>query len=367
MPHLKVMMPRTDCCAKCEKFRIQITNALTEDEKLTANVNFGNHLAVAQREREHYQEATRKAKDELTLSPDLGTPGAHAACSSDLRCVHYTFDYAQQVTLPCQSRQVGPLYFKVPYRVQLFGICNEAVPLQTNYLFGEEDTIGPNGTKSHGPNSVVSCLHHFFSEHGLGEKKCCLHADNCAGQNKNKTMLAYLSWRTIVGLHEDIELSFMVAGHTRCLVDGCFGMVKRKYRRSDCDTISELAQVVNESAKCNKAQLVRNQTTRDMAVKWYSWDTHLGQFFKPLKGISKFHHFEFSKKKPGYVLAREHADGEKVDICLVKNVPDLAAFTKDALPPILVPPGITAERKNYLWTQVREYCRDPRLMDPILQ
>ena len=180
--------------------------------------------------------------------------------------------------------------------MQLFGICNEAVRLQTNYLFGEEDTIGPNGTKSHGPNSVVSCLHHFFSEHGLGEKKCCLHTDNCAGQNKNKTMLAYLSWRTIVGLHEDIELSFMVAGHTRCLVDGCFGMVKRKYRRSDCDTISELAQVVNESAKCNQAQLVRNQTMRDMAVKWYSWDTHLGQFFKPLKGILKFHHFEFSKK-----------------------------------------------------------------------
>ncbi len=49
---------------------------------------------------------------------------------------HITFDFAQQVFLPYHARQVGPLYYKVPMRVQIFGIC-DSQPLQINYLFNE--------------------------------------------------------------------------------------------------------------------------------------------------------------------------------------------------------------------------------------
>ena len=41
--------------------------------------------------------------------------------------VHYTFDFAQQVFLPYHSRQVGPLYYKVPVCVQIFGISNDGI------------------------------------------------------------------------------------------------------------------------------------------------------------------------------------------------------------------------------------------------
>ena len=40
-----------------------------------------------------------------------------------------------------------------------------------------------------GPNTVISLLHHFFEHHGLGETELSLNADNCAGQNKNNTMM----------------------------------------------------------------------------------------------------------------------------------------------------------------------------------
>ena len=78
-----------------------------------------------------------------------------------------------------------------------------------------------------GANAVVSMLH-FFEVHGLGEKDVHLHADNCGGQNKNNIMVGYLLWCVLTGLHENIILSFMVAGHTKFSPDWCFGLLKKR-------------------------------------------------------------------------------------------------------------------------------------------
>ena len=47
-------------------------------------------------------------------------------------------------------------------------------------------------------------LFQVFETHGNGEEACYLHADNCGGQNKNKTVIAYLAWRCMVGVHHII-------------------------------------------------------------------------------------------------------------------------------------------------------------------
>ena len=62
-----------------------------------------------------------------------------------------------------------------------------------NYLIDEDNSIGPNGTHTHGPNSVISMLDHYFDNHGLKEKECHLHCDNCVGQNKNNYVVGYFS------------------------------------------------------------------------------------------------------------------------------------------------------------------------------
>ena len=98
--------------------------------------------------------------------------------------VHYTFDFAQNVALPHTARQVGPIYFKTPRKVQIFGVNVEAIPKQVNYPIDGNLTIGENGKNSLGPNTVVSRFHHFFEVHGSGEKECFYHCDNCGGQNK---------------------------------------------------------------------------------------------------------------------------------------------------------------------------------------
>ena len=49
--------------------------------------------------------------------------------------------------------------------------------------------------------------------------------NNCTLQNKNITMLHYLFWRVMIGLHRSIVLSFLVVGHTKFSPDRCFGLL----------------------------------------------------------------------------------------------------------------------------------------------
>ena len=103
-----------------------------------------------------------------------------------------------------------------------------------------------------------------------------------------------------------------------------------------------------------------------MIVIWYSWDSYLAKFFKPFKVISKFHHFCFSKAKPGSVMASNCAGGEKVEASLLRNG-DLANLGEHVLPPVLEPAGLSNERKGCLRSQIKEYCRSPHLLDSIIQ
>ena len=100
------MTPHSDVCHHCETYRVLISKAVCEDDKLRLAEEFKVHVDEAQKERQHYLDS-KKAEDSGT------TPSGKV-----LYC-HYTFDFAQMLQVP---RQVGPLYFKVPLKVQLFGI-----------------------------------------------------------------------------------------------------------------------------------------------------------------------------------------------------------------------------------------------------
>ena len=173
-------------------------------------------------------------------------------CSSDM-VAHYSFDMAQQVHYPSDPFQPGPMYFLTPRKCAIFGVCCEALPRQVNYLIDEASDTGK------GANTIVSLLHHFFQEHGLGEIFCSPTADNCVGQNKNSTMLHYLLWRVMVGLYRSITLPFLIVGHTKFSPEWCFGLLKQRFRRTVVGCLDDLVQVVKTSATVNVAQLVGSQ------------------------------------------------------------------------------------------------------------
>ena len=96
----------------------------------------------------------------------------------------------------------------------------------------------------------------------------------------------------MVGLHEEITLSFLLVGHTKFAPDWCFGLFKQVFRRTKVDCIEDIAKAVNVSAEVNTFQLVGTQEG-DAIVAAYSWDKFFSAYFSKLVGIKKFQHFRF--------------------------------------------------------------------------
>ena len=195
-------------------------------------------------------------------------------------------------------------------------------------------------------------LHHFFENHGLGEKRVHLHADNCVAQNKNNTVLQYLLWRVMCGLHESIVLSFMLVGHTKFSPDQCFGLLKHKFRRTFVSSLADLVNVVETSGQVNKAQLVGDKDG-NVIVPCLDWSSSLGKYFRRLPNIKGYQHFRIERATPGVVFARHAANGEEVAVnLLIGPHPDTLS------PELITPLGLSIERQTYLYQKIREFCRE---------
>ena len=57
----------------------------------------------------------------------------------------------------------------------------------------------------------------------------------------------YYAWRCMYGLHKEIQLYFLVAGHTKFSPDWCFGLFKQHYRRSHISALSDIEEVHRSS------------------------------------------------------------------------------------------------------------------------
>jgi hypothetical protein len=51
-------------------------------------------------------------------------------------------------------------------------------------------------------------------------------ADNCVGENKNKYVFAFLAFLVLLGVYNEVEMNFLIVGHTHDIVDSMFGLLK---------------------------------------------------------------------------------------------------------------------------------------------
>lgn len=340
----------TDLCWLCQKNNTLIYRSAnqSEEEKSKRLLEQEEHLRVVHLGRSLYNSMVTDAK-RACASNNITDLGPAPPCSRPMT-QHYSFDFAQQVHLPSNPLQPGPLYFLVPRKVGIFGVCCEGLPKQVNFLIDEAHTI------SKGSNAVLSYLQYFFEHYGLGETDVNLHCDNCSGQNKNRYVLWYCAWRVAVGLHKSITLNFLITGHTKFAPDWCFGLLKQAFRRHAVSSITELESVVNESAVCNQAQVVgRENGTAN--VPYGDWQAHLRPFFRPLPGIKKFHQFRFEADSPGKVSIREAPDSpaRKVDLFAA----GVCQTQLPRTPPTRInPPGLDLQRQLYLFSKIREFVAD---------
>ena len=352
-PNVVVAKPRTDLCLTCQQNTAKLQSAanLSESEKAECILAQQEHLNCAQAEREFYKFSCSKSKETLeTLGPEALINLETRDASTLAATVHYSFDYAQQVHIPSDPMQPGPIYFKTPRKCGIFGVMCEGIPRQVNFLIDEAASAGK------GVNATISYVHYFFENHGLGETVAHLHADNCAGQNKNNYFLWYLSWRTLMLLHQSITYSFLIAGHTKFGPDRCFGLIKKAYKVTFISSLYEFAQLVetSSSAGVNKAQIVGTHDGR-VIVPVYDWVSFLGRYFKKMPNIKRFHHFTFSRESPGMVSYKESVSSPQQSFMLRENLADVPA--SGALPPIIEPDGLTEERKQYLYQEIRAFCK----------
>ncbi|XP_067939703.1 uncharacterized protein [Watersipora subatra] len=346
-PYLIITKPSTDLCWLCQKNNMAYLRSANQPlHKRAAEIDQQRiHLEHARQAREYLNECILSSRQYLTQGLKLGanTPLTGPPIA------HYGFDYAQQVHYPADPQQPGPLYFKTPRKCALFGVVCDTFPAQVNYLIDEA------ACATKGANSVISYIHHYLETYGLGEEKALFHADNCCGQNKNNAVIQYLAWRVANGLHKEIELNFLVAGHTKFSCDYCFGLLKKKYRTNRVSSLSDIAEVVNGSARINHAQLVMDDHGNAL-VPIKDWSGFLHSKSKRISQIKSYHQFILSAERLGSVRVKKHANSlESEDIQLMS--PESA---RSGQPVIIPPPGLSVERQKYLFKEIREFCDESK-------
>ena len=122
-------------------------------------------------------------------------------------------------------------------------------------------------------------------------------------------MMYYLMWRVLTKQHKEITISFLPVGHTKFFPDAAFGMLKYQFRRTKIGRLHDIAEVVRNSAKMNRCQLIGNQCGV-VLVPTYDW----AEFFAEhtvktaLAAIKKIAHFRFCSSSTRAVFVRSASD-----------------------------------------------------------
>lgn len=157
----------------------------------------------------------------------------------------------------------------------------------------------PLARQTKSANTVLSMLQHaidtFFSPQHSTLISCLLpYAYNGERQDRNKFILIYQAWTSIIGLDNSITLASMLAGHTRNVVDSASSHVRRMLKTQHFKT------------RCNtmdKSRWTRAPTLSipSFQVAWRLWKLKFEAFFKmPCSfSIPEFHIFRQGKYAPG--------------------------------------------------------------------
>jgi hypothetical protein len=155
---------------------------------------------------------------------------------------------------------------------------------------------------SKGSNNVTSLLHQYLDKkHGLDltkpKKNLSIVMDNCLGQNKNNTVLCFLSWLVEKGYFEEVQFVFFVVGHTKNVADCLFNILKITYHHLNLFSMNMLIDALN-TADQSISELVTHEVFKD-------YNKMFARFYKDLDSIKKWQIFKSSiTLGPGIVEVR---------------------------------------------------------------
>ncbi len=200
--------PKTDVCSFCYRMK----NALKLEKEQSRKGELKMELDMHRRK----QAAFFKAVGLQVVDPTVMT---------------ICFDLMQ--TQPLPKTNISESFYSRQIWQYIFGVIvhyGKGTPQNRDdiyfYTWGEHEM-------GRGSNEIVSCLYHFL-RHNLpaGIRKVRLFSDSCAGQNKNRNMLAMLQSYSIEG-NITFEYYFPIRGHSYLPADRAFGRVEKLLRKRE--------------------------------------------------------------------------------------------------------------------------------------
>ncbi|CAG8843875.1 28970_t:CDS:2, partial [Gigaspora margarita] len=128
LPGIKFITARNDLCMTCKTMRFGDKYWCTEETQQKLE-EWTSHFTWAQLERENYRTCIANSKKALGFLQliNLTRPGLHNSINTEN---HLSWDFAEGIQIPYSSQQEGAIYFKSRFKIELFGICEEAIPCQ---------------------------------------------------------------------------------------------------------------------------------------------------------------------------------------------------------------------------------------------
>jgi len=196
-----------------------------------------------------------------------------------------------------------------------------------------------------GPNTVISMLDYYLRTHVPAGVSLILYCDNCPGQNKNRDLTAYLTYLVkIEKLFPEIQLYFMIAGHTKFSPDGNFGNIKTCLMKGNHFSILDLTGpngVVQRSAKNNVEVTYKDPITGQINFRWRNWQKFFKTKFTSCNGIQKWHVIKINQESQD-ILVADHLGDTLRPQKIMNNKPLVGT------PDILEPEGFISNRLEEL-------------------
>ena len=151
-----VAKPMTDLCLTCQQNTSKLLRSanLPDSEKSECVLAQQEHLNCVQAEGDLYRNACNESRNNFErLEGTIELDDKHEPCSL-FPTIHYSLGFAQQVHIPSNPMQPGPIYFKTPRKCRIFGVMCEAILRQVNCLIDEASDVGK------GANTTISYVSH---------------------------------------------------------------------------------------------------------------------------------------------------------------------------------------------------------------
>ena len=173
----------------------------------------------------------------------------------------YTFvaDYCQNMALPhFGNQQPGEVYYLTPCKLEGFGVADVSYVaengVQADHLYFHVYKEG-DGTK--GGNNVASLIMKTLRNIGVlledsngnpvSGKELNIIMDNCGGQNKNNNVLLLSPYLVELGFFKNVNMIFLVVGHTKNICDRRFNNLKQTYHKTQVYTFDQAVEVLGRS------------------------------------------------------------------------------------------------------------------------